>query len=338
MLNNKQKAQTLLSILGDTSAKVLSKLQPHNSNLLTTAIEDAPTQNPQELSSLLFEILEKIDDYKNFEPSTITSIDDINSNLSETSTEPDTPKEASDEEALIEETEETTQKASENDIQENINPADIADLLSRQKPQIIAFFLANIQDEFRNQIVEHLSEDVRSSIESIEIASIPISDNVFKNLYKTIISSATPKADGDEPLLKQETLSSFDNEPSTIQEIEQPNYEEAVDNNIAEETEIPPTIPETPIDFTTNDRLTAVNDDKIQDLIIEPYEEPVEPNEIIPDESFDTKINTPTIESSSEDKIFSSDKDLNDDISFDDDSNDEDDDSDLFKDDEFMNF
>ncbi|MCP4049198.1 MAG: hypothetical protein GY730_00615 [bacterium] len=209
MLTGKEKAQILLALLEDQAQNVLAKLSPESSALLTSSIEDAPKPDPADLNILFSEVLTKVDEIKSKSlldaPDNEEHLESIDKTTGEESLlySDDENKEgeisnkditdAGESDSLIEDPEDNSEEEPpQRDISE------IADILSRQKPQIIAFFLAKVDDEMRVRLIEHLPKKIRSQIESHEIEPIPISDSVFKNLYESILKSAEPKTDDQE--------------------------------------------------------------------------------------------------------------------------------------------
>lgn len=183
MLSGSEKAKILLSLLGNNAKTVLGQLAPESATLLTASIEDAPKLNEQEINIFYDEILEKIDSNQFTTLANTASKPETTKPVpteDESKKQPSSPE--SNPEAGTEKKEPETPPAPKTrDINE------IADLLSKQKPQTVAFFLTKIDEEMKNNLMNYLSDELKSQIETRPVEHLPLSEKVFKNLYETIL-------------------------------------------------------------------------------------------------------------------------------------------------------
>jgi hypothetical protein len=233
MLTGKQKAQMLISLLGDESQDVLSKLSEESASLLTSSIEDAPKPDPITLNSLISEILEKVSTIKGegqfdlSHPSAedlsfdLGSSDTGKENDDDDETEADTDLEEDDgdltHEKLEEEddvsletetdempTEDTEVPAEEleseldetvenQDILATFDPNMIAELLIPLPAQIVVFFLSKLDESITEPILNILPKDLKNKIKSKKVDTIPIADTVFDNFKDNIVKTIQQK-------------------------------------------------------------------------------------------------------------------------------------------------
>ena len=177
-LTGKQKSQILISMLEETSSAVLNELSEESSAKLSESLEDVPELNNNDEATFLD-----------------LTLDSIKSASFESSSSQESSKEQStavvddldisnipDESESIE-VEESTPKYPEN--YRKIEK--IAEKLSEQDSQIIAFFLSQIDEHLNEDIKEHLNEDILESIKLVDIEIVPISKKVFKKLFDYIV-------------------------------------------------------------------------------------------------------------------------------------------------------
>ncbi len=185
MMNGKEKALVLVSILGEKSQLVLPLLSQEASQLLTSALGDSPNLEPEVMKSFLIKTLE-----------------DIDLKRQATLFEPPATKEAGLLEPLIEDEKplsETFDSLDDSPFFEGEIPEEkperdvtlrsashIARLVSEQKPQVRAFFLSRLEDDFRHDILTYLSDDVIADYESRSVENIPLSYKVFESLFESL--------------------------------------------------------------------------------------------------------------------------------------------------------
>lgn len=182
MLTGKQKAQVLLSMLGDRSKSVLSLLSPTHAALLTEMIEEAPKPSASILNSLLNEIMQKValvretgslaEKKQNSSDSGFSLGGGLGLGMSFSGeSEPMT-------ETLAEEDGEPKEQLR--------SPDQIAALLSEQRPQLIAFVLSRIEESLRDEIREYLPLDIIQKLADLNVESVPLSQHVFDSLYQEV--------------------------------------------------------------------------------------------------------------------------------------------------------
>ncbi len=181
MLTGKQKAQLLLSMLGDRSKFVLSLISPTHASLLTETIEESPKASPSVLNSLMNEIMQKVvlvRETGSLSEQKKTALDtgfSLGGGLGMSFGEGDTwPVETS----VLEEETEPTQRLR--------TPDQIAALLNEQRPQLVAFVLSRLEEGLREEIQGYLSRSIVQKLSSLSVDAVPLSQQVFDNLYQEI--------------------------------------------------------------------------------------------------------------------------------------------------------
>lgn len=181
MLTGKQKAQLLLSMLGDRSKSVLSLISPTHASLLTETIEESPKASSSVLNSLMNEIMQKVvlvretgslSEQKKTALETGFSLGGV---LGMSFGEDDT---ASGKTSVLEEETEPTQRLR--------TPDQIAALLNEQRPQLVAFVLSRLEEGLREEIQGYLSRAIVQKLSSLSVDAVPLSQQVFDNLYQEI--------------------------------------------------------------------------------------------------------------------------------------------------------
>jgi flagellar motor switch protein FliG len=180
MLTGKQKAQVLLSMLGDRSKSVLSLLSPTHAALLTGMIEETPKTSSAVLNNLMNEIMQKV-----------ARIRETGSLVEQKSGIADSGFSGMglgmgmslDDEENISESEETDLE----DTGERLRtPDQIAALLSEQRPQLVAFVLSRLDDDLREKIHECLPLDLTQKLTALNVEAVPLSQHVFDSMYQAI--------------------------------------------------------------------------------------------------------------------------------------------------------
>lgn len=180
MLTGKEKAQLLLSMLGDRSKSVLSLLSPTHASLLTETIEEAPKASSAVLNSLMNEIMQKVTRVRET-GSLVEKKEPLSSNAFSMSGGlgggMSFGEDAESEEVVADEAEPKERLRS---------PDQIAALLSEQRPQLVAFVLSRVEEELREKIQSFLPLDMAQKIEAMDVAAVPLSQQVFDNLYDAV--------------------------------------------------------------------------------------------------------------------------------------------------------
>ena len=179
MLTGKQKAQLLLSMLGDRSKSVLSLLSPTHAALLTGTIEEAPKAASSVLNSLMNEIMQKVARVRETGSLTEQKTNTFDAGFSlgggapmafgETDASGDTFGEDAD-----------------SPKEKLRTPDQIAALLNTQRPQLVAFVLSRIDEGLREEIQGYLSLDLMQKLSSLRVDAVPLSQQVFDNLYQEL--------------------------------------------------------------------------------------------------------------------------------------------------------
>ena len=172
MLTNKQKALLLFSVLDDQTSKILPYLSEASVRFLSSSLEETPEKTPKAIQ----ELLASIQNGKSpapLSPSTETgtaSLENLEmpgqdglSSLFQAEEEPTSPQPG--------------------DVR---TPEKIASILSKQKHQITAFVLSKIDEDLKAKILEQMTADQVEMIESINVSSLPLSDQIFQSLYQEI--------------------------------------------------------------------------------------------------------------------------------------------------------
>ena len=188
-LTGKQKSQILISLLEENSSAVLNELSQKSSKALSDSLEDVPELDSKEQSKFLDDILSSVNAIS-FESSSdemdlsgSSDLDDINledndideSQEQEQSQEPAAPK-----------------------YPENYRKVEvIAQKLSEQSIQMIAFFFAQIEDPLKTDLEEVIDQGIIEDIKHVDIEMVPISKKVFEKLFEFIVIKAENEEDTD---------------------------------------------------------------------------------------------------------------------------------------------
>ncbi len=175
MLSGKQKAQLLLALLADQSQEVLEHLSQESAALLTASIDDAPQVTAKSVHELLTELRNKIEHLK--EATVAPPAPEI--------IEPEVAPEP--EPAPVEALAPAVEEAPEPETYSNLRQSrEIADVLSQQKPQVVAFMLTRTKKPLRDEIIGYLPSDLVEKIQTSDVEAIPIGDRVYEKLHKAI--------------------------------------------------------------------------------------------------------------------------------------------------------
>ncbi len=202
MLTGKQKAQVLLSMLGDRSKSVLSLLSPTHASLLTETIEESPKASPSVLNSLMHEIMQKVARVRetgSLSEQKKTALDtgfSLGGGMGLSFGQDETPG-LIDADPISSEDSEPKERLR--------TPDQIAALLNEQRPQLVAFVLSRIDEGLREEIQGYLSIDIVQKLSSLSVDSVPLSQQVFDNLYQELFILPP-----EEPASESLDINSFD--------------------------------------------------------------------------------------------------------------------------------
>ena len=181
----KDKAFLILSKLGDQRDHIISLMKPEISAIFMADFESKFTRSEellvlQEVVSILSESLP--------EPVLDRSQEEAVSNLLEV-------------EAPVEV--DVSPDVLPDRVHEKSNsPKKIAKELSKQKIQIISFFLTRLEDEMLKQaIIYHFDDQLRQDIEATTVEVTPISERIYERLYDQLCCQSAGD-DDDETLDK----------------------------------------------------------------------------------------------------------------------------------------
>jgi len=179
-LTGKQKCQLLINLSGDKSEKILGMLSEKSAQILSETLEDAPDLTSQEMRVFLDEVVEKLTEtQKNMveKKDEETSSDELSQDLIDTSVE-EVPLDNSNENDF----------KNDSPYPENYQSMDVVvERLLQHDPQLIAFFLAHVEERFRDDIKEELSEDLLSKVDECDVNNVPVSNKIFDCMFDEIV-------------------------------------------------------------------------------------------------------------------------------------------------------
>lgn len=204
---SKEKAQQLIALLGDRQESVLSLLAEDHARFLRENPVEAQNVNPLEVDELLDELLHT-QAPETTEANTETlekAADDLNLDSEEAALfgeeesavqAPETV--ATSEEDLFGETDTPTQMDDSfsldadplSDIEAGEDAGEdyktVADMLEQQNPQLVSFFLNKLAEDKRDHLLQHLPQQFQDDLQTLAVEDIPISDEVFEDLYNEL--------------------------------------------------------------------------------------------------------------------------------------------------------
>lgn len=211
MLSGHEKAQLLLSMLGDRATAVLSLLSPENATFLTSTIGDSPKASPAAISSLISEVMDRVKVVRRENASSIAVPVSNGSGLGSflgdggdsmfSSSQDDTALSSG-----LSFGSDTTNDELDSDLPSTDapsgpkmrSPESIAGLLMKEKPQIAAFILSKLDESLRESIVDSMSYEFRDVIQRLKVDAVPLSDAVFNRIYDSIVLAPNePAVDED---------------------------------------------------------------------------------------------------------------------------------------------
>jgi|OM-RGC.v1.015718395 hypothetical protein len=180
-LTGKQKCHLLIQFLDEKADTVLASMSKKSADILASSLEDAPHLNTEETNTFLDSVLQEIT-RKQLEATTFDDpIED----------EPLEDLESDIEEELLEIDETTDGGKGEHKEPAYPDtyrrPEDIAERLSEQQDQLIAFFLNHVQPPLREDIQSYLSEELVKRIAECKVESTPMSETIYNRLFETLV-------------------------------------------------------------------------------------------------------------------------------------------------------
>jgi flagellar motor switch protein FliG len=156
MINGKEKAMILLSLLNSNQANIILKKLPKEAALaLSSNIGNTPNYDSVILKELLDELFTKTKKLEKNQPQ---------------------PKKVPEEMSLKTNTEEKEDKTEL-----------ILKKLETQKPQIIAFLLEKMEDKnLKEQLLAKMKKELKEKVTQIKVEDTPLSEKIYQNIAKNI--------------------------------------------------------------------------------------------------------------------------------------------------------
>lgn len=184
-LSGKDKTNLLIALLENKAKRVLDFLPSDVSHKVTSLVGNTPELNQKELNLFIQDVLHKLETVEKepIQEEALNDDPDTSSIL-----EPENDVMTSEKEAVVsDEIKETSEAADLSPWDPSWrSPTEIARFLSREKPQIIAFFLSKLEDAQAEEIIQHFSKELKRKLGKVSIDFIPLSETVFKKLYEKI--------------------------------------------------------------------------------------------------------------------------------------------------------
>jgi len=197
----REKAQHLIALLGDRKESVLSLLSEQQADFLRQNPVKAEAVNPLEIEDLVQAILEsetpdtsETSESLANEPLTLDAEEEAL--FGDGELEP-TIEGSEEEEALFSENDTDLDEASGFDdmgldglddasVSSGDDYKSVADMLEQQTPQLVTFFLNKLAEDKRTSLLAHLPEQYQADLQTLNVEDIPISDDVFEDLYNEL--------------------------------------------------------------------------------------------------------------------------------------------------------
>ena len=175
MINGKEKAMILLSILNSNQANnILKNISEADSAYLGQNIDNTPEYDTEMLNAVLQEALAKTEGedttrVNSPNPSAAAvPVNSVNKQPQKAASKPVTKSEAPDAKSNIQK---------------------IVTKIEEQKPQLIAFLLEKLDNEtLKNDILTRLTPETKEKIKNIDVEHLPISDKVYQKIHQKIFS------------------------------------------------------------------------------------------------------------------------------------------------------
>jgi flagellar motor switch protein FliG len=190
MLNNFDKAQTLLNIVGEHSSNVLGEMDQNFVPRLTSTIGEIINHSPKEMKDFVDEVVTKIEAIEArrmsqnldgaFEEESST-MDEFGDDFSFDADEMEVPKVVKGDSRLR-------------------NISEIADILSRARPQVAAFVLSRVDESTREELMNNFPSDFRTQLMEQPVENVPIAPKVFNTIYDEVfLRKDGESSEGSEP-------------------------------------------------------------------------------------------------------------------------------------------
>jgi len=205
VLSGLEKAQVVLSMLGENSSKILERLSEKSRRKITAILGETAETDSQTRNMILHELLNKIDTTKSSQSFNMQSIKpsgpppSITPSPSPVFTDsnglvsPDNPFGQSSVGSLNDNpfATESTPVAEIPEVKSTLrfNPEDasrICNRLQKEKPQLITFFMTQLNEEEKQRLSEYLPESIMTQAEESKLDKIPLASKVFTNLLKKL--------------------------------------------------------------------------------------------------------------------------------------------------------
>lgn len=203
MLSGKEKAQLLLSLLGEKAKNVLSRMSPESAALLTESIGDTPSVTSQARYEFLEDILKKAKEQKiEADQAQEPEVDMPAEEMSLFAAEHDTTEPVEEETGVV-----STPEPVQDDRR---TPQEVAAVLTKQKPQMIAFILSKVEEDLREKILSCLPQSLQDEVQTIKAENLPLSEAVFHKIYDSVFKrSPLDETSPQEEEKKEENQSGF---------------------------------------------------------------------------------------------------------------------------------
>ncbi len=176
MLSGKEKSLVLLSVLGPQSKAILAKLAPASAEILMAGIEDTPRPSNDVLRRLATELRGRLDQSSDAGVEAPPVGQDV--------VAPESFSSDSGWGAPLEESESLDDLEALEAIEPFLDYSEIAQALSEERKSVLVFFVNRLPKLDRTQVLEYLSEDLRSEVEKSKADPVPMGDTVYDMLYK----------------------------------------------------------------------------------------------------------------------------------------------------------
>ena len=184
MNSGREKIQFLLSLLGDKSNAILSELSEEDASTCREIIKAPTNYSSSKAQALIQDFYVKMEQTKT---NALSSNKDFPNNkknpagsksgfldnwdLGENITMTDSAQE------------ESSHASSSTSLR---SPKEIADLLSKEKIQLLAFFIKHLDPTLQKEVYENLSPELQEQVDRSPMNSMPISEKIFQKMYDKI--------------------------------------------------------------------------------------------------------------------------------------------------------
>ena len=211
MLSGLEKAQVVLSMLGENSSKILERLSESSRRKITAILGETAETDGQTRNMILSEVLSKIDNSKANRSfgATMNSPQSFNTAPPSSSgsnqfgesglTPASPPLQKMDSDPFGSPSSSPFSETAAEPVKSNMRftpeeASRISNRLQKEKGQIIAFFMSQLNEEERVVMTDYLPTSVTSQLEESKIDKIPLAGNIFTNLLKKL---SAPDSDND---------------------------------------------------------------------------------------------------------------------------------------------